>query len=249
MMNRILQSARRMIAQAAGHNACSRRPDMAEALAKMVALGVPVGSVIDVGVQSGTAALSRIFKDTPHLLIEPVADWNPSIRRHYEALGIEHEIVNAAASDRDGDTAMRQKSVIQGEVKSHAFMIEDERAEAGDLRVPMVRLDTLVAERELAGPYLLKIDVDGAEMQVLEGARETLKACSAVAIEMSVNNMIERAVHLRAAGFIPFEIVDLCYYDGRFVQADFVFLSGAVIRSHRLDFYRTGFDPSLWENY
>ncbi len=42
-------------------------------------------------------------------------------------------------------------------------------------RVAMRRLDAIVLEKELPGPNVIKIDTEGAEVEVLTGARETLE--------------------------------------------------------------------------
>jgi FkbM family methyltransferase len=46
--------------------------------------------------------------------------------------------------------------------------------EAGDLEVQSVRLDQFLKEQALPDPALLKIDVEGAEARVLEGAKELM---------------------------------------------------------------------------
>jgi FkbM family methyltransferase len=48
-------------------------------------------------------------------------------------------------------------------------------SDAGDLEVKLVSLDDLVRRRELPPPKLIKIDVEGAEMQVLDGAEEVIR--------------------------------------------------------------------------
>ena len=48
------------------------------------------------------------------------------------------------------------------------------RAFERDVTVQIVRLDTFVFERNLTPPQLIKIDVEGAEVKVLEGASRIL---------------------------------------------------------------------------
>ena len=234
---------------ASSGNAGKRQPDMTSALKKLLDLQVPIGSIIDVGVQSGTEPLSTVFNDRFHLLVEPVSEWNDEIQSHYCSHGVAHAIENCAASDADGDVTLKLKSVLPGSISSHAFMVEEERG-AGEFRqVPMFRVDTLMSKHSLAEPYLLKIDVDGAEMRVIEGAAETLKLTNVVVLEAGVHNLVERLVLMRSLGFEPFDIVDICYYDGRFVQVDVVFIRLSCVQELGLDFYRDGFDPDKWSRH
>jgi FkbM family methyltransferase len=50
----------------------------------------------------------------------------------------------------------------------------------------MVPLDELVADHHLAQPELLKLDVQGFELEVLRGAQRTLEGCQAVLAEVSM---------------------------------------------------------------
>lgn len=65
-----------------------RRPLKKDALDKLKALQVPVKSVIDVGVLSGTFELRDVYKSVPQLLIEPIAEWNEKIIDSYKKLAI-----------------------------------------------------------------------------------------------------------------------------------------------------------------
>jgi FkbM family methyltransferase len=226
-----------------------RGPSMAAALRQLLKLGVPVGSVIDVGVQTGTDPLTEVLRDRHHLLIEPVEEWNDAIKQHYEAHGVQYSLLNIAASDADGEVKLKLKSVLPGEISSHAFMVEEEKGEGEYRSVPMRRLDSVIAEQALAGPFLLKVDVDGAEMRVIDGALDLLKSCSTVSLEVGVNNMVERLSRMRELGFEPFDIVDICYYDDRFVQVDVVFINLKYVKELNLEFYRDGFDAAKWKRY
>jgi len=226
-----------------------RGPTKRQALDSLSGLGVPVGSVIDVGVQSGTQALIDAFPDRPHLLIEPLAEWNSAIQKTYTAAGVSYQLLNEAASTAPGTATLLLKSVLPGPNFSHAFMVDGDPSGPQYRRVGATTLDVAINGRDLPGPHLIKVDVDGAEMQVLEGGEETLANASLVMLEASVVNMIERGSAMDQLGFQLCELVDLCYYDRRFVQLDMIFVSKKIIKDHQLEFYRDGFDLGRWSEY
>ncbi|HVA13785.1 MAG TPA: FkbM family methyltransferase, partial [Stellaceae bacterium] len=76
-------------------------------------------------------------------------------------------------------------------------------------RVPALRLDDLVAELKLAPPYLLKLDVQGAEVQALRGARGMLADTQAVICEADIADFQAINAELVAAGFDLYDITVL----------------------------------------
>ena len=63
--------------------------------------------------------------------------------------------------------------------------------------VPVVTIDSVVRERAIEGPYLLKLDVQGYEGPVLAGAAETLRDIKLIFIELLLAPLYEGA-----AGFV-----------------------------------------------
>ena len=49
--------------------------------------------------------------------------------------------------------------------------------------MPMVRLDSTVRKAGLVGPYLLKLDTHGFELQIIQGAEEMLRNTELAVIE------------------------------------------------------------------
>ena len=200
-----------------------RGPLKNQALAVLKSRGVPVETVLDVGVNTVTPELLAAFPDRHHVLFEPVEEYADDIRRHYAR--VSHERVCAAVSDTTGTVTLKTASKLQGQGISHSGMVAGPATPDPDTRsVPMLRLDDFVRERQLRGPFLLKIDIDGHEMKVLRGAAETLKACSVVIVECPHFSLPERLSHLMKAGFRLFDLVEPCYYDKVFWQCDAIFL-------------------------
>lgn len=227
----------------------TRHPLKEHSFRKLIEIGVPIGDILDVGVKTATYELLRVFPDRRHLLMEPIVEWNAGMKKNYDRAGVSYEIVNVAVSDKDGEVKLRTSTVSTGKAITHARMTDETSKDPALRTVPMRTLDSLVAERSFAKPYLLKIDVDGAELSVIAGAKNTLKDCSVVVIETGITNMVERAQAIQSAGFQVFDVVDISYYDGRFVQADMVFLNRAIIQERKLGVYEHGFDIDKWKNY
>ena len=226
-----------------------RHPTKDDCFEGLRKLNAPIGCILDVGVKTCTYELRRCFPDKHHLLMEPIAEYFDEMRKNYDSANISYEAINAAISNRDGEVRLRTSSVYEDKPISHARITGDGEENDTHRIVPSKTLDTITAERKLDEPFLLKIDVDGAELLVLEGAAETLKKTSVVVIETGYANLAARAQAVIAAGFEIFDIVDLSYYNDRFVQADMVFMRSEIIRDHKLEVYRDGFDVAKWRPY
>lgn len=222
-------------------------PTKSKALKALIQAGAPVETVIDVGVQNMTHELITHFGDTPHILCEPISEYYDKISKHYASCGVEFDIEPSAMSNADGSIELELSSVIEGLDITHARIIEG-AGSVGTVRrqVASKRVDTMVGERGLDGPFLLKIDVDGAEILVLEGATDTLAKCSAVVIEVETRNLFERSAPLVAAGFRLFDVVDLCLYDNRLSQVDLVFANPSYFQPGALDVVQGAFEFSKW---
>jgi FkbM family methyltransferase len=220
-----------------------RRPTKYGSLRKIIDLKIPIGTVIDVGILAQTWELRTLFPATKQLLIEPIAEYADTIRANYKDSA--YELIQVAASDRDGEMQISVTSEVPGREITHARLTGTPGAGTASRTIQVRKLDTIVAERpDLAQPFLIKIDVDGAEILILEGSRGILPQVSVVVIEANIWNFVERARWLDAAGFQLFDFVDINYYDGRLRWFDLVFLNRTVIDGLRLDMSKQPFDMS-----
>ena len=104
------------------------------------------------------------------------------------------------------------------------------------LTVPTARLDTLVAAEKLPPADLIKIDVQGAELDVIAGAKTALSRCEALIIELSLASYNKDAPligeTLPAITQLGFRCVDICELHrapaGNVLQADFLFVKPAL---------------------
>ncbi|MEO0461134.1 MAG: FkbM family methyltransferase [Myxococcota bacterium] len=100
------------------------------------------------------------------------------------------------------------------------------------IEVPCTTLDRFFPNTDELGRFVLKLDVQGAEMSVLEGGLNTLSACSGVLIELSLVPLYEGQPlasdldsFLRSEGFSAWDIIP--FYrapeSGRLLQYDAIY--------------------------
>ena len=225
-----------------------RRPLKTDTFALIREIGAPIGAILDVGVQSSTWELMKVFKDKKQYLIEPIVEWNKEMNYNYTEHGVDFEIFNVAASDRDGVMNIELSSTKPDVAITHARLTE--QTQGSNLReVPVRRLDSLVKEHGWKGPFLLKIDVDGAELAILNGAEGIMDQCIFVVVEAHPHNLAERLNAVTKKGFDVFDIVDICYYDGRLAQADLVFVNQELAKEHGIQVFAKGFRAELWQPF
>lgn len=229
-----------------------RSPHKKDALQMLRRLGVQCGCIFDVGVQGQTHELIATFPDLKHYLFEPVAQYIPMIKATYAK--IDHEIFNVAVSDRDGTGQLRLVR-LASETVTHSKVVEGPVqpgvAPEDVVEVRLMRLSTLLAQRSFAEPILLKIDVDGHELAILDGLAGGESKIGVVIIEAGPKNFVVRMARLQSMGFIFWDAVDPCYYKGCLAQMDLIFVSPALSEAANLQpLSRPGlFDRSAWHGY
>lgn len=194
------------------------RPTKRGALIQIRNAGFTPAVVFDIGAQVGTRELYEEFPDAHHILIEPVAENEKPLQEICKGLR-KAECIIAAATAVPGDIQLR---VTRNALYSRAVDDEDPNRinpyfvdnfpEVRKIRG--VTIDGLCREKNLKGPFLLKIDVDGSEIEVLKGCAETLKESEYLIIEATLMNdqfITEIILHMREAGFDLYDIVDLEY--------------------------------------
>jgi FkbM family methyltransferase len=188
--------------------------------------GCKPSTVFDVGVAYGTYELYRAFPDAFYHLIDPT----PESLHHMRLLQkqLRCEVHQAALGDRDGDVEIEIRPDIQA-----ATLLDDtsDRQVLRRDRVPMRRFDSLI--EEIARPSLCKIDVQGAELMVLEGMTGRLDDIDAIVVETSTiaslkgGPEVHDIVHfMHDHGFVMADVLGMARrpLDGATAQLDVLFL-------------------------
>jgi FkbM family methyltransferase len=150
------------------------RPSVFDRLDHMAAAGFRPGTVLDVGAAFGiwTAECRTTFPKAKYILVEP----NPA---YHDALAGE-VLIPAAA----GSVSERRTLLLPSDPAGGSFLPEDPPKGyfENEVEVPVVRLDEVVTE-----PMdLVKLDVQGFEIEAMEGATRILRDCEVLIAECSL---------------------------------------------------------------
>lgn len=181
---------------------------MRNVLMHTVRLGFSPSVVIDVGVAYGTRDLYESFPNATFLLVEPLAEWEPSLKKIQEKYNAVY--VLAAAGPSPGSVCLNVHPKLSG---SSVLKDSDGSEYDGVERtVPVVTVDDLVTEKNLKGPFLLKLDVQGFELAVLDGALKTLEDTELVVLEVSMfafakggPEFFEVVSYMKDKGFVAYD--------------------------------------------
>jgi len=191
-------------------------------------LGFSPSTIFDVGVASGTFELYDVWPNAKLILVEAMQAFEPTMQKICSQRKASASYVVAAAGDKDGEILMHYSDYLSG-----ASSVSGQQKKR---TVPMHALDTLESRFAASPPYLLKIDVQGAEVAVLSGASGVLPKCEVVMLEIPMfnfdgnpNTFVEVIGLMKSMGFVPHDIYDgLCrpiddalgQIDVAFVKAD-----------------------------
>ena len=193
-------------------------------------------TVFDVGVGFGTWGLYRAFPDAFYHLVDPTPESLPYMQKLVRRLS--GQVHALALGDHDGEAKLEIRADIQG-----STLLEEvgERDFLRFERVPMRRFDKLFTS--FARPALCKIDVQGAELMVLEGMTGKVAELDALIVETSTIATVKGGAELASVvrfmsdhGFVVADIIGLKRrpLDGATAQVDLLFVpETAPLRADR----------------
>jgi FkbM family methyltransferase len=194
--------------------------------------GLNPNSIIDVGAAKGefTRIAAQVFPGKACLMIEPLeeyADWlGALIREKREQMAW----VKAAAAGKAGTVILNVHDDLFG--SSLLCETEGPAVDGRPRTVRTVRVDDEVSSRQLKVPHLLKVDVQGGELAVLDGAAQSLEGADLVILEVSFFDffqggcsVVEVISYMAAKGFVPYDLTMPLYrpLDGSLAQIDVCF--------------------------
>jgi FkbM family methyltransferase len=203
--------------------------------------GLAPATLIDVGVGHGTPWLMAGFPDAYTVLVEPNDGFRPDTERLMAGRQGEVHFMAAGAEAGEATLTLNVRRPTSSTMSAASDAQRAEYARRGWVRetrtvtVPVRRLDSL-GWRDWPKPFLLKIDAEGFEFEVLKGATALLPDVACMIAEVSVAERYAGGYSFAAFvaaldgyGFRLFDITDMLQFgrDGRLSTIDAVLVPKA----------------------
>jgi FkbM family methyltransferase len=188
-------------------------------------------TIIDVGAFVGdwSTCARRVYPHARCIMIDANEDNRAQLAEAVQRIrNAEYEIALLGPEDRG--------VVFHVQSTGSSVLPELTPFERTERRVRMTRLDDLLSGREMPGPVLLKLDVQGFELEVLRGASRTLADSEVVILETSLLPYNEGAPlfsdvigFMERAGFLAYDFCGQARResDNTLFQTDVVFTKAA----------------------
>jgi FkbM family methyltransferase len=195
-------------------------------------LGFDPQIILDVGANHGgwSREVAKVFGAARFYLIEPQEEMQPFLE-HFCSQNAGSKWFPGGAGAEIGQRDLTVWDDFQGS----AFLspaVEAMVPNRQQRQVPIFTIDHLISSGEIPTPDLIKIDVQGYEMEVLQGGMRCMGKTDMFIIETSLNHPLGhrpsfyRVVELMEAyGYIIWDLADLKYRgDGTLAQIDVCFV-------------------------
>ncbi|MBI2839370.1 MAG: FkbM family methyltransferase [Acidobacteria bacterium] len=192
-------------------------------------------TIVDVGVAQGTPELYGAFPDAHLVLIEPLVEFQPCISQF-----LDHHRGTFFPVGLGAHPGMRTM-YIEPKYMERSSLFKRAPAEASGERhstrgIAVTTLDALLAEHHFAPPFGLKIDAEGCEYEIIQGAAEFLRLTDFVIAEVAVPRRFDGGYEflgfielMSSRGFVVSEVLDI----GRAPDGSLAFLDMVFTRKQR----------------
>jgi FkbM family methyltransferase len=158
-------------------------PTMFGCISNLKRNGFVPNTIVDVGAYEGrwTRGITTIYPSVPVLMIEANPDKDGRLTAVQKRLGptvsFERALLGATARKDVTFYSMETGSSVMPEVTS---------VPRTPITLDMQTLDDVTSRAAVAGPLLIKLDVQGYELEVLRGSKRTLQLTEVIVLELSL---------------------------------------------------------------
>ncbi len=185
-------------------------------------LGLSPKTIFDVGVFIGTPGLYDVFDGARYVLIDPLVENEVFMKRICAELGNATYVI-AAAWNKEGEILIH----VPRQYAGHSVPVG-----GMERKVPAKTLDAIARDNRAEAPYLIKLDTQGSELEILRGASDMLASTELVILEVSLfpfgggPELYDVVEFMKERGFVAYDLVDFKYrpIDGALGQIDMAFV-------------------------
>jgi FkbM family methyltransferase len=202
-------------------------------LANMRRLGFRPSRIVDIGAYKGEWAemAGAVFPEASVLMLEAQENKRATLEERKRASRGRLDF-RISLLGREARENVEFHQYAQAETAA-SVLVDHKSAFSHKLTCRMQVLDDLLRESNFVAPELLKLDVQGYELEVLKGGEQTMASAQAVLMEVSLidlyqNNPLlhEVTAFMDARGFRAYDICSLMRrpLDDALCQTDIIFL-------------------------
>lgn len=177
--------------------------------------GFTANTFIDIGAAEGAFFLARVdaqlFPSARHFFVDAMRENEEMYRKLAAKFHAGYEI--AALTSFDGEVAVR---IDPDFYNTHIDHLQPATSYETIRRVSAATLDGLVERHRLEPPFVIKLDVQGGELDVLRGALRSLDQAVIVLTEIQTfaerDTLVELLAFMQGNGWTLYDLTDQAYY-------------------------------------